>query len=143
MTARRASRSKAAATRSSKPNRVTESDVKAALDVLRQDYWQDIRGVGDEILQAVRDGEITDTDEFETRLSQDIDSSSRVIYTIENQLTLVCSDDADAYVDEFGEEGLVKDGAVNWPAMAYAAFMADVRGYIDANDDDGLLSNLR
>ncbi len=143
MAARRSSRSKAAATRSSKPARVTEADVKAALDVLRQDYWQDIRGTGDDIIRQVKDGDITTREEFEERLQQDIDGSSRVIYTLENQLTLVCSDNADAFVDEFGEEGLVKDGGVNWPAMAYATFMADVRGYIDANDDDDLFSNLR
>ena len=143
MAARRSSRSKAAATRSSKPDRVTEADVKAALDVLRQDYWQDIRGTGDSIIQEVKAGDITSRDEFEERLNQDIDGSSRVIYTIENQLTLICSDESDAYVEEFGEDGLVKDGGINWPGLAFAAFMADVRRYIDANDEDDLISNLR
>lgn len=125
MAARRSSRSKAAATRSSKPDRVTEADVKAALDVLRQDYWQDIRGTGDSIIKEVKDGDITSRDEFEERLRQDIDGSSRVIYTLENQLTLICSDEADAYVEDFGEDGLVKDGAINWPGLAFAAFMAE------------------
>src|SRR5580692_64057 len=127
MAARRSSRSKAAATRSSKPARVTEEDVKAALDVLRQDYWQDIRRTGDDILKALKDGEITTIDEFNERLDQDIDSSSRVIYTIENQLTLICSDESDAYVESFGEEGLVTDGGINWPALAFSAFKADVK----------------
>ena len=143
MAARRSSRSKAAATRSSKPARVTEADVKAALDVLRQDYWQDIRGTGDSIIKEVRDGDITSRDEFEERLAQDIDGSSRVIYTLENQLTLICSDHYDAYVEEFGEDGLVKDGGINWPALAYASFMQDVREYIDANDEDDAVANLR
>jgi hypothetical protein len=128
-------RSKAHATRSSKPDRVTESDVKAALDVLRQDYWQDVRGLGDDLLQRIKEGEIGDEEDLDQRLHEDVDGSRRIIYTQENITTLLSSDNSDAYIEEYGElpEGRAE---IPWAQLAYAAFCRDVSEYIGAQGYD-------
>lgn len=38
-----ATRRKPAARRSAQPKKITEEDVKAAVDVISSDYWQDVR----------------------------------------------------------------------------------------------------
>jgi hypothetical protein len=105
----------------SKSDVITEEDVNAAVAIIQRDYYQDVQGIADDLLRAVKDGEITDEEGLEERLQQEVDGSARVIYTFQSKLgLLVCKND-EAYEDEFGEKP--KDIAVQ---MAYA-MMQDVR----------------
>ncbi len=105
----------------SSPARITDADVNAAVTIITRDYLQDVQGIADEILEAVKSGEITDQDALEERLQQEVDGSQRVIYTFQSKLGLLATRYDDAYEDEFGEKP--KDVAVQ---MAYA-MMQDVR----------------
>jgi hypothetical protein len=105
----------------SKSDVITEEDVNAAVAIIQRDYYQDVQGIADDILAAVKSGEITDQEGLEERLQQDVDGSARVIYTFQSKLgLLVCKND-EAYEEEFGEKPA--DVAVQ---MAYA-MMVDVR----------------
>lgn len=116
---------------------VTEEDCKAALDILRRDYYQDVRGIGDELKDQVKSREITDRDTFETYLHQAVDGSARVIYTLQAQIGLLCSDNEDAYLERFGDLP-VEAGTINWSAMMFEALEQDVLAYIgdDISFDD-------
>lgn len=63
------------------------------------------------------------------------DSSAWVIYTAKAQF-IVCHRGTEAYTDQFGEEGLTKDGDINWPAIAYMALEQDVIEELDRQDID-------
>ena len=116
-----ATRRRSASKSTPKSQQITEEDVNAAVAIIQRDYYQDVQGIADEILSAVKSGEITDDEGLEERLQQDVDGSARVIYTFQSKLgLLVCKND-EAYEDEFGEKPA--DVAVQ---MAYA-MMADVR----------------
>ena len=105
----------------SKSDVITEEDVNAAVAIIQRDYYQDVQGIADDILAAVKSGEITDQEGLEERLQQDVDGSARVIYTFQSKLgLLVCKND-EAYEEEFGEKPA--DVAVQ---MAYA-MIVDVR----------------
>lgn len=103
--------------------------------VLRADYWDDVRSVVDNAADEIENGNITTDDELSDWLHETIDGHSNIIYTRSNFHVLLYSDNSDAYADEFGEEGMIRDGNVNWPALAYAAMLADVRDTIGDFDE--------
>jgi hypothetical protein len=63
----------------------------------------------------------------ETWLHETIDGHQWVIYTYYNFFVLAHSENDSAFTDEFGTEGVVRDGNINWAALAYMALLADVR----------------
>jgi len=110
---------------------ITEEDVSAAVAIIQRDYYQDVKGIADDIRRAVKDGEITDQEGLEERINQDVDGSARVIYTFQSKLGLLVTSNDEAYEEEFGEKP--KDIAVQ---MAYA-MIQDVReelGDVDFDD---------
>lgn len=115
-------------------DRVSDSDVDAAVRVIRADYYQDVRDIGDDLKERIKDGEIEDEEELRERLSEDIGGSARVIYTMQTKLGLIASDNEDAYVDEVGELP-TEGGNLNWAAMMAAAMEQDVNEYLgDVSD---------
>ncbi len=124
-------RSKAAAPKS---DRVTDSDVDAAMRVIRADYYQDVRDIGDDLKKRIKDGDIEDTEELQERLHEDVDGSARVIYTLQNKLGLLASDNEDAYVENYGNVP-IEDGSINWAVMMAAALEQDVTEYLGDFDD--------
>lgn len=117
-----------------KSDRISESDVDAAFRVIKADYYQDVRDIGDDLKERIKSGEITDSDELQERLGEDVDGSARVIYTIQNKLGLIASDNEDAYVEEFGEVPMEGDN-INWAAMMAVAMQRDVTEYLGDVDD--------
>lgn len=108
----------------------TRDPVEMANGILSREYEQAISRIADEIkakIADLNDDEITDDESLDTWLHETIDSHEFVIYTHRNFQVLRCSSNDAAYADDFGEEGLVKDGNVNWPALTYCAMLADVR----------------
>jgi hypothetical protein len=108
-----------------------------ALSILRADYYSDVRSSAESIKEAIADGEITNEDEFHTRIHEECDGAARVIYTAQAQEAILLSDNADAYVDSFGSEGIVSGDSINWSALAYSAFEADIREQLSADGVDG------
>lgn len=78
--------------------------VDEAMRVINRDYWDDVRGIVDELGEAIRDGEITDDESFYERLDEIADGHERVIYTHQARLGLCCTNNVDAYEEEFGEK---------------------------------------
>jgi len=100
-------------------------------DIIRREYYDSVRSYADDIIQCLKDGEFGDEEDdaresIQERLSETADSSQWVIYALKTMDVLRYSDNDSAYVDEYGSEGIVEDGNINWSRLAYAAFEADI-----------------
>ncbi len=109
-------------------------------------YIDDVAEVVSAFKLAVETGDITDTESADEWLHQTIDGHSRVIYTASAKECLYESSNDGAYFDDFGSEGAVKDGSLNWSALAFCAFRQDVLealsdGGIELHDEDTFLSD--
>lgn len=80
--------------------------------------------------------EATDEDDFSDRLHEMVDSSWWITYTWPAPAVLMVSDNADAYAEAHGSEGMIKDGSIQWSRLAYWAMEADARGYAYIIMDD-------
>jgi len=109
-----------------------EQRLDAALCVVRQDYYQDVRDTAEsikaELLDRIKEQECGDSlrEWLQEHIHETIDGSSRVIYTQSAMLGMFASDNDGAYFDQFGDEGAVEDGSVNWSRLCFSAFETDV-----------------
>ena len=91
----------------------TEAEVKSAQDVLARDYWDDVRGLVEEVERRIRDKEITRADDVPDAIHEICENTQRVIYTWQAQLT-ICFADGDGmaeYAEEFGAQPTVEQAA--------------------------------
>ncbi len=106
--------------------------VDEANHVLERDYMEDVDNVAQGALRAIKDEEINNAEELHDWLHQTLDGTQRVTYTRQAQLGLVFSRNDDAYVDNYGADGVADaDGNVNWSALMYAAMERDVHEALD------------
>ncbi len=112
---------------------VTESDVKAAVDILQMDYYNDVRSVAKDLARSMKDGDVED---FRDALHAAVDGTQRVIYTFQARCGLLVSNNADAYSEDFGEEGMVENGNVAWERLMFVAMERDVTGNLESNGVD-------
>lgn len=115
-------------------NIMNETTVEEATRVLRKAYYDDVRGVADALLECIESGELQDAKDADTWLHETVDGHARVIYTGQAMDCLRYSDHDSAYFDDFGTDGIIEDGSINWSGLAYAAFMADIREHLDDLD---------
>ena len=104
-----------------------------------REYRATIEGIIDDVRQAVKDGEITDRDGAMERIEEIIDGHHDVIYTACAMEVCRISRNDGAYFDDFGTEGAVTDGGIEWSRLAYSAMRADVMEEI--GDLDELFQN--
>jgi hypothetical protein len=99
-----------------------------------QEYWAEVAEVAETVTQEARD----DEREISEVLWEAIDSHQFVIYTAQAQALLAISPNDGAMVEDFGADGVVKDGSLNWSGLAYCAMEADVREHsaFDAEPED-------
>ena len=107
-----------------------------AIDLGRKAYWAHVRDIADEIMSQARDGEFDDAEACEEFIHCSIDGDGWVIYTQKAQLVLLCSDNDGAYEDDYGPEGIVEDGAIQWSRLAFCALRADVMESLRVHDFD-------
>lgn len=110
----------------------SEAMLNEARSIREKDYWDDVRGCADSLVERIKAGEFESTEALHEAVRQDVDGSARVIYT---HLAIECLLYS-KYDGRAVEEGLVdasafKDG-IPWSAMAYAAFEQDVYDQLDA-----------
>lgn len=105
-------------------------------------YWHDVRDMAESI-KAELQSQIDDGTRGEDlrdwlieHIHESIDGSARVMYTRQAQECLAYSENDGAYFEEFGDEGAVSDGAINWSALAYMAFRRDVEAQLEADGVD-------
>lgn len=98
----------------------------------RGHYRQDVRDTAQSIIDECK-GQYKDGVRGEPlrewlleHIHETIDGSPRVIYTYLAQECLMESSNDSAYFENFGSEGAVSKDGINWGALAYCAFEADV-----------------
>lgn len=128
-------RKKTAARKSTEPPRVTEEEVDEALRVLRRDYYQDVRSVGNELARQIKDKEITTREEFYDRLPQAVADTQRIIYTFQARIGLLCTEYPDEFEEEYGDKPESPEQALQ------AAMERDVREYME-REHEKLLAKL-
>lgn len=98
-----------------------------AFRALRAEYYTAVKSYAEDLKDRITRKEIKNHDELIQAVEEDVDGSEWVIYTRKAQQVLFVSDNEDAYVDELGTDGVVKDGAINWNALAYMAMRTDLQ----------------
>ncbi len=119
--------------RQSAPKKLTDEDVKAAVDVISAEYWQDVRGCAEDFVEQFHKGEFRDRDDFETQLHQYVDGSQRVIYTYWARLGLLATNNADAYEEATGEVPTGDSSGIS--TQMFYAFKADIEAQIGSDID--------
>lgn len=103
----------------------TETRRQRAVDALNAYHWHVIRKAVDDIVYDVDRRDIVDSDQLNEAISDWAESLCTYTYTA--QMLLIASKHDDDYVSEYGAEGVVQDGRVNWEALAVVAVEADIR----------------
>jgi hypothetical protein len=99
-----------------------------AMRVLRAEYYQGVRDIVRELDERLKNKDI---DDWNDAIHQAVDGSYWVIYTHANFQVLMCSDNHNAYVEDFGEPP-VEGGEINWAALAFGAMYRDVQEQLEA-----------
>ncbi len=114
-----------------------EELVKLATDIINRDYFDDVRGITQDLIRQIKEGEITTREELDDRLHQDIDGSGRIIYTWSARLGLLATDNVDAYEEEMGEKPAGPE------QQLFMAMRRDVEAQLESEDVDDLLRKAR
>jgi Uri superfamily endonuclease len=122
-----------------KQNEITVDDAR---QVLRKDYYDDVRSMSEGIRQEFADYVKRDkpsSDDarewLQDYIHESCDGASRVIYTSEAMDCLRYSDNDEAGIEELGSEGFDWSDGIPWSQLAYFAFRRDVEEQLSA---DGL-----
>lgn len=106
---------------------ITEEGItRQAEGIAAREYRDTVKGFVSDLYRAVADGEVTDEDGAREYLEQSIDGCSDVIYTARAMEVCRQSRNDGAYFDDFGTDGAVTDGGIEWSKLAYCALLADV-----------------
>jgi len=120
---------------------VSEKDVDDALRVLRADYYSDVNGVAQNVLERMiedvegAEGNYLTREQISDIMHESVDGTQRVIYTNQARVGLICTDNQDAYVEEFGELPVEGD-SIKWEAMMFAAMEKDTYELLGTTDFD-------
>jgi len=87
--------------------------------VIERDYWDDVRGIVEDLEERIKSREVTE-DDLNDALHESCDGHQSIIYTHQARVGLCCTDNADAYEDEMGEKPPTVE------AQMYMALQADV-----------------
>lgn len=122
------------------PRERVEMTRGAAEDFLRREYRADVRSYAEDILRAVSDGEIEDSDALETRLHETCDGSERIIYTSKALDVLRWTEHDDAALEEMGSDALasVDTSSEVYTRLAYFALRADISEALERFDASDL-----
>lgn len=112
---------------------ISEQQHEDAMRVLRAEYYSGVRGIVQNLKEALVRGEIDTEDTLNDRVHQDVNGSYWIIYTHANFQVLLCSDHHDAYENNYGEAP-VEGSSIKWAALAYAAMEQDVRELMEAEE---------
>lgn len=116
-----------------------ETETENALSVLRMDYWDDVRGVVEDLKYELKEGGVDRTyDSVTEYLTETCDGHPRVIYTRGAILTLLFSENDAAFFDIYGGGGdaaevlFKRSDDLDYSVLAYHAFYADVMEQAEA-----------
>lgn len=109
--------------------------VSLAEGITRGRHRQIAADVIEDLKRAIEADEIESADGISDWLHETIDGHGTVIYTARAQEYVMLSSNDGAYFEEFGPDGAVEDGAINWSRLCYAALMADVNEELGSHED--------
>lgn len=119
---------------------LTGEEMRSARDlaysILRADYYRDVRGVAEDVKSSLDSGDITNWESLREYLHETVDGMQRVIYTREAQEAVILSDNGEHMIEEYGTDGVIKDGSVDWSLLAYHAVHEDVMEHLIADGID-------
>jgi hypothetical protein len=115
------------------PKKITEEDVKAAVDVISSEYWQEVRECAQDFIERFNKGEFRDEEDYREQLEQYVDGSQRVIYTYWARLGLLATNSAEAYEEETGEVPAGDSAGIS--RQMYFAFRQDILNNIGSDID--------
>ena len=99
------------------------------------EYYKEVRSISDDIATEARSGSHGTGEDCREwlleYLHETIDGHEYVIYTQKSQFVLAHSTNDGYSVEEFGSEGIVTDGCLNWAFLAFGALYADVMECLD------------
>ncbi|MGH7176488.1 MAG: hypothetical protein ACREJC_03820 [Tepidisphaeraceae bacterium] len=102
------------------------------------EYRQELRSLANEAREEARSGDHGTGEQAREWLmewvDETIDGHQFVINTAQAQALLAISSNDGAYVENYGTDGVVRDGCLNWGALAYAAMEADLMEEMDCLD---------
>jgi hypothetical protein len=94
-------------------------------------YFDDVAETAAELANAVNTGEVESREQLHDLAWETIDSSHRVTNTNDAIEALRYSSNDGYSIDNFGVEGIVANGTINWSRLAFGAFYADVMEHPD------------
>jgi len=103
-----------------------KDQIQEAERVLRAEYYSHIRSIAREVFEEIANSKISTSDALEEWIHESLDGDSWVFQTYSAQKVLLLSNNDDVYVEEFGTEGLVTDGGINYSAMAFETMKRDL-----------------
>ena len=120
----------------SKVAKATAITVEDAHARLRQDYYDDVRDVAQDVREWWRDNPDADREALIDYIEESVDGAGRVIYTAQAMDCLRYSDHDDAGIEELGADGFSWKDGIPWSQLAYFAFRADILAQLDAEGLD-------
>jgi hypothetical protein len=96
----------------------------------RKEYWDEIRSLATAFDEAVADEQF-DQEAAQEWIHETIDGHQFVIYTYQAKCVGLYTDNPDAMVDDFGADGLIKDGRIHHEGIAYCSMEADLMERIE------------
>ena len=104
-----------------------QDGIEDAQRILRVDYYDDVRSVGDGLKRQVDDGDFEDREQFLDVLHETIDGHRRVIITWQAMLGVVfSSQDSNLAIEEFGADSIDFTDGIPWSQLMYPIFERDV-----------------
>ena len=107
-----------------------------ASSLMENAYRNHVHFIASEVIDLARDQYNAGTDEeslrewLSERIWEMIDGDAWVIYTFKAKCVLICSDNAEAYSDQFGD--ISTEDGMFWSKMAFAALYQDVIEQLDS-----------
>lgn len=106
-----------------------EDMFRDAIELMRDAYGSHVEACADGVEERVREG--GDGFDLTQILHEEIDGDSWVIWTNKAKAVCLVSSNSGYSVSEYGAEGVVKGGEIDWSAMAFGALSQDVTEELD------------
>jgi len=106
---------------------MTKDKMEMGFDLIKDAYNNELRTIIKEAKREVKLGRIISEDELIEWLEQTVDGHEYIMYTWQAQAVLLASENSNTYLEEFGSEGFIKDGEINWEVLAYSAMLLDLQ----------------
>lgn len=104
-----------------------------------QEYWRQVQDMAEEAKSMTQKGEFgtgeTAREGLDQWLWESIDGHEFAIYTYKAKMMLTHTDNEGYSAENFGAEGLFKDGRIQWERIAFGALYGDVMDTLSRLDD--------